>query len=468
MQNIVYQTNGCISQGLSLCTTTCDCLCYNPPSYIQGYNLSNLLKTSNIWLRSPTKIFYGWWLVGITLLTLTLIITPIFQGLGFFFVALERQFGWSRAVLSIPFALSRVEGAILGPIEGIMTDRLGSRRMIIIGFAILGVGFVAFSLIQGVIGYYVSFLLIFAGSGLGGFFPLIAAVNNWFRRNRTKAMAIGMIGLNLGAILAPLIGRAMELYGWRSIAFGLGIIVWALAFPIAYLVRNTPEEYGQHPDGINPIDAGDNVEKDSLEEDLSFTLGEALRTIAFWGISAAHGFSAMASITIAVHIIPAMTDIGMSLAKAGLIVLIYGIAGSISQLISGFLGDRLPKQPLIALFVAIQGFGMLVAATIHTIYGAYLFAILYGTGLGARVPLLLSIRGDFFGRKNFATILGVSQVPMNLAMVGAPIAAGYLFDTTGSYALPFLGLAAFNFLGSFMILISRKPSLPPRLQKLNA
>jgi MFS family permease len=166
----------------------------------------------------------------------------------------------------------------------------------------------------------------------------------------------------------------------------------------------------------------------------------------------------------AVHIIPAMTDIGMSLAQAGTVVLTYGVAGVISQLASGFLGDRLPKPPLIAVFVVIQGVGMLVAATIQTVSGAYLFAVLYGVGLGARIPLLTAIRGDYFGTKNFATIMGVSQVPMNFAMVGAPIAAGYLFDTMGSYTIPFLGLAIFNFLGAILVLIARKPALPERRQ----
>ena len=199
--------------------------------------------------KLPIQVFYGWWLVGITLFSLTFIITPIFHGLGFFFVALERQFGWSRAVLSVPFSLGRVEGALLGPVEGYLTDRLGSRRMILIGFAILGAAFIFFSFIQGVIGYYVTFLLIFAGAGFGGFIPLIAAINHWFLRHRTKAMAIGLIGINLGALLAPLMGRAMDAYGWRAISLGLGISVLVLTVPIALLVRNRPEEYGQHPDG---------------------------------------------------------------------------------------------------------------------------------------------------------------------------------------------------------------------------
>ena len=419
----------------------------------------------NLRLKSPNQIFYGWWLVGITLFTLTAIITPIFQGLGFFFVALERHFGWSRAVLSVPFSLSRVEGAILGPIEGYLTDRFGSRIMILIGLAILGAGFVGFSMVEGVLGYYVTFLVIFAGAGLGGFIPLIAAINNWFHRHRTKAMAIGMIGINLGALLAPFIGRAMDLYGWRTLALWLGIGVWIFAVPIAASVRNRPEEYGQRPDGDSISNRLEYLEEAGLDDEVNFAVGEAVRTMAFWGITAAHGFSAIATVTIAVHIVPAMTDIGMSLPQAGTVVLTYGVSGGISQLAAGFLGDRLPKQPLIAIFVAIQGLGMLVAATILTFSGAYIFAVLYGIGLGARVPLLTAIRGDFFGRRNFATIMGVSQVPMNIAMMGAPIAAGYLFDALGNYTIPFLGLAMFNFLGAGMILIARRPTLPERQQR---
>ena len=353
----------------------------------------------NLRLKMPGNVFYGWWLVGITLFTLTAIITPIFQGLGFFFVALERHFGWSRAVLSVPFSLSRVEGAILGPIEGYLTDRYGSRFMILIGLGILGGGFVAFSMVEGVLSYYVTFLVIFAGAGLGGFIPLIAAINNWFNRHRTKAMAIGMIGINLGALLAPFIGRAMDLYGWRTLALWLGITVWILAVPIALSVRNRPEDYGQRPDGDSVVYTREDMIDADPDDEVNFTVGEAVRTMAFWGITAAHGFSAIATVTMAVHIVPAMTDIGMSLPQAGTVVLTYGVAGGIAQLAAGILGDRLPKQPLIAISVGIQGMGMLVVATVTTFTGAYIFAVLYGIGLGARVPLLTAIRGRLLRKK---------------------------------------------------------------------
>ena len=404
-------------------------------------------------------IFYGWWLVAITVFTLTSIITPIFQGLGFFFVALEQQFGWSRAVLSVPFSLSRIEGALLGPIEGWLVDRLGSRRMILFGFLVLGFGFISFSFIDGVAGYYISFLLIFAGAGFGGFMPLIAAINNWFRRHRAKAMALGLLGINLGALLAPLMGHAMDLYGWRAISLWLGIGVWLFTIPIALSVRNRPEDYGQMPDG-DSIENATEIESDgSVQGEIDFTWQQAMRTMAFWTISGAHGFSAVSSIVISVHIVPAMTDIGMSLAQAGTVVLTYGLAGGISQLIGGFLGDKWPKRPLIALIISIQATGMIVAALIHTNSGAYLFAVLYGIGIGGRVPLLTAIRGDYFGRKNFATIMGFSQLPMNLGMVGAPVLAGYFFDVTGSYMIPFLGLAICNLVGALLIMLTPKPTL---------
>ncbi len=413
----------------------------------------------------PRNVFYGWWLVGITVFTLTMVITPIFQGLGFFFVALERQFHWSRTVLSLPFALGRVEGAILGPVEGILTDRLGSRRMVAIGLVILGAGFIAFSFVQNVLSYYITFLVIFAGAGLGGFLPLVAAINNWFVRHRSKAMAIGMIGLNLGALLAPLLGKVIEVVGWRATALGLGLFVLALALPIASQVRNRPEEYGQRPDGDAPSNSsepGISHSPATAAEEVDFTAGEAVRTVAFWAIAAAHAFSAVGAVTIAVHLVPAMTDIGMSLAMAGIVVLVYGVSGAIFQLTAGFLGDRFPKPPAIAIFVGIQGASMVVLALIHTVPGAFLFAMLYGAGLGGRVPLLTAIRGDYFGRKNFATIMGVSQLPMNLVMMGAPIAAGYFYDTLGSYTVPFLGLAVLNFLGAGLILLAKKPALPRR------
>jgi MFS family permease len=409
--------------------------------------------------QDDQSIFYGWYLVALTVFTLTIVQGPVFQGLGVFLVALERHFGWSRTTLSLAFSLSRAEGALLGPFEGYFTDRLGTRRMVFIGLIVLSLGLIGFGLIQGLISFYIAFLVIFAGTSIGGFLPLMAAINHWFVRRRAAAMAIGMIGINAGGMLVPILAWAVTTFGWRETVFGLAFIIAMLTVPITKLIRNRPEEYGLRPDGDPPHDLqakGDYSEGDKAAEP-NFTVGEALRTSAFWIITAAHGVSAIAAATVSVHIIPAITDMGASLSIAALVVMTYTITGMLFQLVAGFLGDRVRKPPAIAAFIAIQGTGMLIAALIRTVPGAFLFAILYGIGFGGRIPLLTAIRGDYFGRKAFATILGVSFAPMNIAQMGAPVLAGYFFDTRGSYTLPFAALAILNFVGCGLILFVRKP-----------
>lgn len=407
--------------------------------------------------KSP-RIFYGWWIVITGALTMAVVISPIFQGIGTFFVSFERHFGWSRTVLSGAFSLSRMEGALLGPLEGVLIDRIGSRRCIIIGLSILAVGFMALSMTTGVANFYVYFLIVFTGAGIGGFMPIMAAINNWFVRRRTLALAIGMAGVNLGGLLVPALAWLIVTLGWRSAAFLLGLLVLFLTIPLSKIVRNTPESYGLRPDG-DPID-DDLNEQIEQGSDGDFTVKEALKTRAFWVITIAHSVSAMSSITITVHLIPALTDIGMSLQMAGVVVSTFTFTGFIFQLFSGVIGDKFPKPPLIALFTAIQGVSMLVAATMSSTSGVFVFAVLFGMGFGGRIPVLMAIRGDYFGRKNFATIFGISQFPMNLAMILTPVGAGFFFDTTGSYMIPFVTLGIFNFIGAALILKAKHPSKP--------
>lgn len=414
-------------------------------------------------MKNRKPIFYGWWIVALTVLTMSVVITPIFQGLGAFFVSLERHFGWSRTTLSGAFSLSRAEGAILGPLEGYLIDNLGSRMAVLIGLTILGAGFIALSFTDSILWFYISFLIVFAGAGIGGFMPLIAVINNWFIKKRTRAMAIGMTGINLGGLLVPVLTFAIVSIGWRTTALYLGIGILILVVPIAYAIRNRPEDYGLRPDGIQEDPAETNSISNHTYDDIEefdFTVKQAIKTKAFWAITAAHGFSAVSAVTITVHIIPALTDMGLSLQAAGLIVSIYTSVGVVFQLIGGYIGDKFHKPKIIAVFVSIQAFGMLFAALAPNITGALLFAVLYGAGFGGRIPLLTSIRGEYFGRKNFATIFGVSQVPMNIATMLAPIMAGIFFDSLGNYFIPFLGLAILNFIGAVAILSASKPVHP--------
>ena len=152
---------------------------------------------------------------------------------------------------------------------------------------------------------------------------------------------------------------------------------------------------------------------------------------------------------------------GLSLSGAGTIVLIYTTVALPAQFIAGYFADRLPKPPMICLFLTLQGIAIMIIAIAVNVPMVLMFAVLYGIGFGGRIPLLTAIRGDYFGRKAFATIMGLSQFPNNLGMIVAPLFAGYMFDTTGTYLIPFGLFGMLNLVGAFVILFVRKPkSLP--------
>ena len=407
--------------------------------------------------RRLSGAFYGWKMVGISFFILTLASLVSFQGTGTFVVALERHFGWSRTLLSGAFALTRVQGAALGPIEGYLIDRFGPRRMVMAGFLVMGIGFILFSLVQTAWHFYVAFIVISLGAGLGGWLAMIAAVNNWFIKHRALALSIGMSGTHVAGLLVPLLALSIVAFGFQKVALGTGVLLVAIAIPAALLVRNKPEEYGMVPDGEHePTPKKDGVEIEE-EPEPAFTAREALRTRAFWCIAIAHIASAVPIVTLSIHLAPKLTDIGLSLEMAGVVVATYTIVALPTQFISGYLGDKYPKPPLIFFFLSLQAIALLVIAVTTSVAGAFLFAALFGVAFGGRMPLLFSIRGEYFGRKSFATIMGMSQLPSNAMMIGAPLFAGYMFDTTGSYFVPFSFFAAFNFLGALMILFAKKP-----------
>ena len=403
---------------------------------------------------TPGDVFYGWWLVGVAAFLLTLMSLTVFQGLGTILVALERQFGWSRTALSGAFSLARVEGAILGPVEGLLVDRVGTRKMVFIGYILMGLGFLWLGQVETLWAFYASFMLITLGSGLGGWLAIIAMVNNWFTRQRTFAMASAMSGIHFGGLLVPLLALGIEAFEFSGAATIIGVFLLIVVGPAAKAIRNHPEDMGLQPDGDS-----ENLSESVLTEDEEpdFTAAQALRTPAFWILTVMQVASSVAIVTLALHLVPKLTDMGMTLSGAGTVVLTYTIVALPSQFLSGYFADRLPKTLMIAIFLAIQGIALTIIAFADTILLAYIFALLYGIGFGGRNPLTTAIRGEYFGRKAFATIMGISQFPMNIGMIGAPLFAGYMFDTTNSYVIPFSVFAILTFFGAFLMLFVKKP-----------
>ena len=409
-------------------------------------------------LRSAFS-FYGWRLVAVSASMLTLVSLLVFQGAGAYFHILEIRFGWTRSMLSLAFSLSRAEGAILGPIEGFLIDKIGARKMVLIGYVIMAIGFFMFSQVQEIWHFYIAFLTITLGSGVGGFLPLITAVNHWFNRKRTSAMAVTMSGINLGGLFVPLLALGLASAGFRWTTGGIACLLLLIAYPAYKFIRTSPEEYGLTPDGEPPPVIEQPNDNTAMAEDQGLTAREALRTSAFWIITMSNIASAVPLVSLMVHLVPKLTDMGHSLEQASIIVTVFTLVGIPTVFLAGYLGDRFPKTVLLFIFMAIQGIAILVLAVADSPMWAWVFAPLYGIAFGARIPLSTAMRGEYFGRKAFATIMGISQFPSNLAMMLGPVFAGWVFDIQGTYFIPFIVFSALSFVGGVLILFAKKPQL---------
>ena len=392
---------------------------------------------------------------------LMLMSTTVFQGVGTFFVALERTFGWNRTTLSGAFALSRAEGALLGPLEGFLVDRLGTRKMVIVGYLIMGLGFIFYSQIQSVWHFYVAYIAISLGSGVGGWIAFVTLINNWFSRRRALAMSIAVSGIQLGGFLVPLMAWGIESHGFRMTALGIGVVLIVVAVPASRFVRNLPEDVGSRPDGA-PIrrtvgTSGSSTQSDSGDVP-DMTPRQALKTVSFWVIAVARLTSVVSIVSLSVHLVPKLTDSGISLITANFVVTLYTFVAFLTGFLAGYLADRSSKVIVLFVCMLLQALAMGILTFTDTLPMAVVFAVLWGAGFGGRVPLLTAIVGDYFGRRHFGSILGMNMVPSNIAMIFAPLFAGFMFDLRQSYVIPFATFTIMGFIGAFVILLARQPS----------
>jgi len=367
--------------------------------------------------------------------------------------------------MGLALSFTRVEGSLTGPIAGYLVDRMGTRFMVFTGLLILTVGFFLFSRVNNLWVFYLAYFIMSVGQGQAGWLTVMTLLNHWFVRRRGMAMGLAMVGMGAGTlVLVPLIAWLInpdaDRLGWRHTAEILAVVALISAVVLPKIIRNKPEDIGEYPDGDPPRPATSSDAGDSdPEPELELTIGQALRTQAFWCISFGHGFGSMAVLAIMSHLGLLLRDMGHDVQTTGWIIMVQTAVAIVFQFIGGWIGDRMPKNIALFVFTGIQGLGVVFLILGPNIFYFYLFAVLFGIGFGGRTPLTTAIRGDYFGRASFGKILGISTVPMNvLLLIAAPL-VGFMRDELGDYNNAFLLMAGFNSLGAVLFLIARRPKL---------
>jgi MFS family permease len=378
------------------------------------------------------KFTNPWWVVVGAVTGLFVCNGPVLGfTFGVFLKPIMADTGWMRSTTSFALSVGGILGAIAVPVLGHMMDRWSIRRVALPGIVVYTIFLSLMGLAPAVLGIFtLMFALAEMTSAIQTPLGYAKAISAWFDRRRGLALGIAMSGVGLGAFVVPqLAERLIERVGWRGAYVSLGLLTFAFAFPAVALWIREPRPGEGERGAAAPI---------ALP--LGHTVLEATSTARFWMLGAAFFLVAVAINGSAAHIVPLLTDHGLSAASATATLAIFGLATMSGRLLAGFLVDRI-FAPYVATFfflAPIAGFAFLASAT-----GMLPSAgvVLMGMGLGTEIDLIAFLVTRYFGQRAFGQIYGYFFMIFGLGSSFGRFLAGLIFDLAGSYNPALIGAA---------------------------
>jgi MFS family permease len=332
--------------------------------------------------------------------------------------------------------------------------------MVPLGVFVMGLGLILFGLTNNLVMYFVANIILAAGAGLMGLLIMSVAVNHWFRRKRTLSQSFMLLGYPLAGVVGiPLLVLAQTAFGWEWSAIGSGLLVWAVGLPCAQLVRTEPEPYGLLPDG-DAVEVSAETGKviPRVYDEYDFTLKEALKTRAFWLLAFGWALGNLGMGGIQIHVFSHLEDgIGLSATTASLVWSVASLTNIPCRILGGVLGDRLPKNLLLAFSMLMMAVAAFILGNATTLPMAFVYAVCYGIGWGIRTPIMNAIQGDYFGRRSQGIIRGWLQSVSIPFTIAAPVAVGLVRDMQGTFQMAFTVVAFIMLAGVVLLLFATNP-----------
>jgi MFS family permease len=390
-------------------------------------------------------IFYGWVIVGAGLV-LSLIMFGIVDAFGVMFKPISEQFHWDRGTISMASMINWISFGLGNLAFGTLSDRFGSRRIMIAGGLIFIVGTLLLSQIQSLWQLYFSFGVLLALGRAAAGVPLTALVTKWFVRHQGLALALAQ-SQNVGpAIFAPLSVFLLAQYGWRGTYLWLGIGA-LLIIPMALLMRDDHEDHLAR--AHNTAGRGHQPE---TSPQIHSTLSEAMRTRAFWTLNLMVIGCCTCHSCILLHGINHMTDVGLPAATAAQVSATMAIAGLVGKVANGLLADRIGAKWAIAGFLGLQAIMIPFFLQAHSAPSFFAWAVLFGLGFGGPMPVYAMLFRQYFGTRSIGALLGVFFMIAALGMGSGGLMGGVMYNLFGSYTVPFLTSTGTGLMSAFLAL----------------
>lgn len=420
--------------------------------------------------KTKGLIFYGWIVVAISFITLTLSLSirysyPVFN------TALQETYGWSRTSVYFAYSLHLVVYGVGAVFAGSLFDRFGPRKMFPAAATVLALSLIACSQLDSLLYYY-----IFAGvlTPLAmvalDVVPNVSLLCSWFVKKRGQAIGLASSGLGLSLLLAGfLVPWFVEAFGFRWAYVIIGLSIFFVIVPLTGLfLRHRPEDIGLKADGdgfhSSLIELVERIKQRSFktkrsklektpleitEEDLivdkewasqEWPLSKVIRTYRYWLYFSTKALLVFAVYCVLIHQYQYAVDLGFSKMKAGSALGITGFMATLGKIVWGYVSDRIGREVTFTIIISCACAGILVLMSINNssqLWLLYIYAVLYGIGYGSIVALLPTMLADVFGPKSIGATYGLSVLGSGIGGFAGPLFAAYLFDRTGSYQVAF-------------------------------
>jgi len=376
------------------------------------------------------RLFYGWVILGAAFLIIMMGIGLIFS-LSVFLPPLQEAFGWGRSTISAAALINWLVFGVASLGWGILSDRIGTRPVVLLGGILFGAGMLLTSRITEEWHLYLTFGVL-GGVGISAFYvPLTSTVTRWFTKRRGLAVAIVSAGNGLGIlVMSPLARILISTFGWRATFLIFGLLAWGIVIPCALLIRNRPEDLGVTAYGGAPN-----------EGRIGMTPSEALRSRPFWLIAVAHFFCCAGHSGPIFHMVAHAMDLGIPKLAAATLLGWSGATSIPGRIATGLFADRYGAKTALVSLLTLQAAVVASYLVAHHVLSLYAVSTFFGIAYGGVMPLYALVAREYFGDKVMGTAYGAIFFISSVGMGLGSYAGGWAFDILGNYHLLYIASA---------------------------
>jgi MFS family permease len=402
------------------------------------------------------RIFYGWWLVVISLLVQSVGFGSSLYVYSVVATPLGEAYPGGRALVMMGATGVVLCAALLSPRVGALLDRFPIKWIMIVGSIIMGLGFIWIGLSRHIWHVIVAYAL-FVSVGLATLSPLTCStlLARWFSKKRGLALGIASLGTQFGGLIfPPLLANLIVLYDWRVAMLGLGAGIILIMPLLAYfLVVDRPKEKG----GDHGASAESHADV-SRKHEFGVTFFDLCRRRAFVLVAVAIACTSMVNVAVITNLSLFAIDLGESNESGAYLVSVFFVLGMIASPLVGHYCDILSNRLIGLVLFAISGTASVVFMLSVNYQTLMLAVLLQGFVGGGVFPLLASLVGRIFQTRIYGRVMGAMTFAMLATTAVAPVLSGWIYDITGSYRLMFLIMLLVTLVAMACLFLLRMPA----------